>query len=186
MSFVVARRRIVRAAWSFAALAALAPSAGLAHGPSRQKVSESIEIAAPADKVWAVVGNFQDLSWVPGIAKTEGTEGNTPDKAKRHLTLANGGTIDELLTKYDDKSYSLGYRIEQVDVKVLPVNNYSSTITVTPKGDKSLVEWKGAFYRGYPNNDPPPELSDEAAIKAVTGIYQSGLAALKAKLEGGK
>jgi hypothetical protein len=34
------------------------------------------------------------------------------------------------------------------------------------------------------NNDPPPELSDEAAIKAVTDIYKSGLAALKAKAEG--
>ncbi len=51
--------------------------------------------------------------------------------------------------------------------------------------DKSIVEWKGAFYRGYPNNDPPPELSDEAAVKAVTGVYKAGLEALKKKLEGG-
>jgi len=35
------------------------------------------------------------------------------------------------------------------------------------------------------NNDPPPELSDEASVKAVTGIYQAGLQALKAKAEGG-
>ncbi|PWB82153.1 MAG: hypothetical protein C3F11_13005 [Methylocystaceae bacterium] len=183
MSFVVARRGIVLAALS---LAALAPSVGFAHGPSRQKVADKIEIDAPAEKVWAVVGNFQDLNWHPAIATTEGTGGNTPDQAKRHLTLKSGGTIDEILTKYDAKEFSLGYRIEQVDVKVLPVNNYSSTITVTPQGGKSLVEWKGAFYRGYPNNDPPPELSDEAAIKAVTGIYRSGLEALKAKVEGGK
>lgn len=184
MSFVVARRAIVLAALS---LAALAPaSTGFAHGPSRQKVTETIEIAAPAEKVWAVVGNFQDLSWLPAVAKTEGTGDNEPGKATRHITLKNGGEIDELLTKYDAKDFSLAYRIEKVDVKVLPVNNYSSTLTVKPQGDTSVVEWKGAFYRGFPNNDPPPELSDEAALAAVTGLYKSGLAALKEKVESGK
>ncbi|MBU3887681.1 MULTISPECIES: SRPBCC family protein [Methylosinus] len=180
MSFVVARRGFLAAL----SLAALASSAALAHGPSRQKVTETIEIAAPAEKVWAIVGNFQDLSWLPPVAKTEGQGGNTPDKATRHLTLKNGGEIDELLTKYDEKDFSLAYRIEKVDVKILPVNNYSSTITVKPQGDKSVVEWRGAFYRGFPNNDPPPELSDEAALKAVTDLYKAGLASLKAKVEG--
>ena len=52
------------------------PALALAHGPSRQKVTESIEINAPVDKVWAVVGNFQDMSWLPIVAKTEGTGGN--------------------------------------------------------------------------------------------------------------
>ncbi len=72
-----------------------------------------------------------------------------------------------------------------VDVKVLPVNNYSSTIDIVPSDDgkTSTVEWHGAFYRGYPNNDPPPDLNDEAAIKAVSGVYQAGLAALKKKIE---
>jgi hypothetical protein len=71
-------------------------------------------------------------------------------------------------------------------VKVLPVTNYSSTITVTPaEGGKSTVEWRGAFYRGYPNNDPPPELNDEAAVKAVSGVYRAGLDALKTKVESG-
>ena len=52
-------------------------------------------------------------------------------------------------------------------------------------GAKSTVEWKGAFYRGYANNDPPPELSDEAAVKAVAGAYKAGLANLKKTLEAG-
>ena len=82
---------------------------------------------------------------------------------------------------------SYSYRIDTVDVKVLPVNNYSSTITVLPAdGGKSTVEWRGAFYRGYPNNDPPPELNDEAGIKAVTAIYRKGLENLKQKVEAAK
>ncbi len=177
MSFVIARRALVVAA-------VLVPAVALAHGPSRQKVVEKIEIDAPAAKVWSIVGNFQDASWMPGVAKTEGTGGNTPDQAKRKLTLKDGGVIEETLTRHDDKDLTLAYKIDQVDVKVLPVNNYSSTITVKDAGGKSVVEWKGAFYRGFMNNDPPPELSDEAAVKAVTDIYKGGLASLKAKAEG--
>ena len=168
------------------ALAASAiPALALAHGPTRPKVVETIEINAPADKVWAVIGDFQDMSWHPAVQKSEGTGGNTPETATRLLTLGPGATIEEALIKFEpaDKSYS--YRITNVDVKVLPVTNYSSTITVKPAGDKSIVEWRGAFYRGYPNNDPPAELNDEAAIRAVTGVYRLGLEALKKKVEQG-
>lgn len=160
------------------------PALALAHGPSRQKVTETIEINAPVDKVWAAVGNFQDMSWLPVVAKTEGTGGNEVN-ATRKLTLKNGGIVEEQLDAYDAAEHSYSYEITKVDVKVLPVANYSSHITVTGEGDKSTVEWRGAFYRGYMNNDPPPELNDEAAIKAVTGLYKDGLAALKKKVEGG-
>lgn len=176
---------MVRFLASALALAALLPMAAQAHGPTRQKVEETIEINAPADKVWAVVSNFQDMSWHPAFVKTEGEGGNAPD-ATRTLTLENGGQIFEKLTQYDADKMQLRYVITDVDVKLVPVTNYSSRITVTPKGDGSEVTWWGAFYRGFTNNDPPPELSDEAAVKAITGVYTSGLAALKEKLEAGK
>ncbi len=169
-----------------AASAALLPWPAFAHGPSRQKVTEKVDINASSDKVWAVIGNFQDMSWHPAFAKTEGSDGNIPDKAVRKLTLQGGGVLEEMLVKYSAEDRSYGSRMESVDVKVLPVNNYSSQISVSDAGGgKSSVEWRGAFYRGYPNNDPPPELSDEAAIKAVSGLYRAGLDALKKKLEQG-
>ena len=157
-----------------------------AHGPTRQKVRESIEINAPPAKVWAVIGNFQDMSWLPPVSKTEGDKGNEIG-ATRRLTLTPEATVDEELYKYDAGMMTYSYRINAVDVKVLPVTNYSSTITVAPAADGkgSVVEWAGAFYRGFPNNDPPPELSDEAATKAVSGLYRSGLDALKKKVESG-
>jgi hypothetical protein len=170
------------------AIAGLAlPQTGWAHGPSRQKVTETIEIDAPPAKVWAAIADFHDMSWLPGVAKTTGEGGNEPDTAKRQLTLDGGATIDESLYKYDAGEMSYSYRIDNVDVKVLPVNNYSSTIAVLPAdGGKSTVEWRGAFYRGFPNNDPPPELNDEAGIKAVTAIYRKGLENLKKKVEAAK
>lgn len=169
-----------------AAAALVVGAAGVAdaHGPTRQKTEQTIEINAAPDNVWAVVGNFQDMSWLPVVEKTEGTGGN--DKgAKRKLTLQGGGVIDEELNVFDAAKMMYSYRISNVDVKVLPVTNYSSKITVTGEGGKSTVTWDGAFYRGYPNNDPPPELSDEAAKKAVDGVYKAGLENLKKKVEGG-
>ena len=175
---------MLRTTLTVLACVALAPFTAHAHGPTRQKVVQSIEINAPAGKVWAAVGNFQDMSWHPAIAKTEGSGGNAAG-AKRTLTLASGGVIEEALTAFNAEGKSYAYEITAVDVKTLPVSNYSSSIRVTEEGGKSKVEWKGAFYRGFVNNDPPPELSDEAAVTAVTGVYKAGLEALKTKLEAG-
>ena len=64
----------------------------------------------------------------------------------------------------------------------IAVHAASQRAYVTARG-KSLVEWRGAFYRGYPDNDPPPDRNDEAAEKAITGIYKTGLENLKTVVE---
>jgi len=165
---------------ALAGLVALLPAMALAHGPTRQKVTVTAEVAAEPAEVWAAIGNFQDFAWHPAIHSTTGEGGNAID-ATRVLTLgeAGGPTIAEVLYKYDADKMTYSYRITDVKVEVLPVTNYSSHLTVKPReGGGSVVEWRGAFYRGYPNNDPPPELNDEAAIAAVSAVYQAGLDAL--------
>ena len=169
------------------------PEAASAHGPSRKKVEETVTINASPDKVWKVMGNFQDMSWLPGVKSTTGTGGNSTDPknddkelAHRTITLDDGGQIMEGLYRYDAAEHIYSYRIDKVDVKVLPVNDYSSTIKVEPaEGGKSLVTWKGAFYRGFMNNDPPPELDDAASQAAVQKVYKAGLANLKKRVEAG-
>lgn len=156
------------------------PMAAQAHGPTRQKITVTTEVPASPAEVWAVVGNFQDMSWHPAVFASQGDGGNAID-ATRVLTLGSDGgpTIDEILYKFSDEKMSYSYRITEVAVDVLPVTNYSSHLTVKPAADGgSLIEWRGAFYRGYPNNDPPEHLNDAAAIAAVTGVYEAGLAAL--------
>src|SRR2546430_1347151 len=108
------------------------PRVGLAEGPSRQKIAVKLEIDAPPAKVWATIADFHDMRWFPGVAKTTGEGGNEPDVAKRQLTLDGGATIDESLYKYDAGAMSYSYRIDKVDVEVLPVTGYSATITVLP------------------------------------------------------
>lgn len=162
-------------------LACVLPLTAFAHGPTRQKVTESVDIDAPAADVWAMIGDFAKADvWLPMVTETRAVGGNLPG-ATRTLVLDGGAEINELLKKHDDAKMTLSYRIPEKthDVAILPVNNYSSTLSVEENGDGSTVIWKGAFYRGYPNNDPPPELNDEAAVAAVTGIYKAGLEHLK-------
>jgi len=163
----------------------LAPATVSAHGPTRQKITLSTDVAASPDEVWKVIGNFQDMSWHPAVFSTTGEGGNEID-ATRVLTLGEEGgpTISEILYKYSDEKRSYSYRITAVEVSVLPVTNYSSHLTVTPnENGGSHIEWKGAFYRGYPNNDPPEDLNDAAAIAAVSAVYQAGLDALESRFE---
>ncbi|WP_353094086.1 SRPBCC family protein [Methylibium sp.] len=167
--------------WLALAALTLASSVALAHGPTRQKVVEKITIDAPADAVWAQIKDFDALAkWHPAVAESPADKGNT-EGSVRTVKIKGGGSLVESLERYNAEGRSYTYRAK--DGGALPVTNYTSTLTVTGDGAKSTVEWRGAFYRGFPNNDPPPDQNDEAAVKAVTGVYQSGLANLKKLVE---
>ena len=77
--------------------------------PARRS-TETVEINAPADKVWAIIGNFQDMSWHPAVAKLEGSGGNDAN-ATRTLTLKSGGTIEEKLLQNDAAKKTYKYEI---------------------------------------------------------------------------
>ena len=176
MKFPVSRRPVLALA-ALGLAAAVAPLGAQAHGPTRQKVVEKITIEAPADKVWGLIKNYDALDkWHPAAAKSPADKGNAVGSI-RTVELKGGGQLIETLEGYDDAAMKYTYRLK--DGSALPVTNYTSTIQVTADGAKSVVEWRGAFYRGFPNNDPPPDKNDEAAVKAVTGVYTSGLANLK-------
>jgi hypothetical protein len=154
-----------------------------AHGPTRQKLELDVDVAAPPAKVWAVIGNFHDLSWVPAVATVTGPGGNDPNTATRTITLKAGGVLPlEELTDYDASKFAYGTFLPHVDPKTFPVADYSSHLIVTPIGNRnSHIAWRTAFYRGYPNNNPPADMNEAAAVKAVTAFCQPGLDALKAK-----
>jgi carbon monoxide dehydrogenase subunit G len=166
-----------------------------AHGPVRQKADETITINAPAAKVWGIIKDYGDMAWLPAVKST------TVDKANdigsvRVLTLQDGGTITEELKKYDAGKMSYGYKITDMStaktithagkeekVPVLPVDNYTANIDVEAQGDTTVVNWHGAFYRAYTNNEPPAEMNEDAANSAVKAVFTSGLANLKALAE---
>lgn len=164
-----------------------------AHGPVRGKLTATITIDASADKVWDVISNYDDMSWHPGISGVNADKGNSKGSV-RVLTLKGGGTITEELKKHDANKMSYKYKITDMskvktiqhagqdeDIPVLPVENYQATLTVKDKGAKSVVTWVATYYRGYVNNNPPEELNEEAADKAVTAVLTDGLTSLAEK-----
>src|ERR1044072_2663947 len=136
MRVTIGRRAAVAAALAVIGAAGLTATFGpaWAHGPTRQKVRESIEISAPPAKVWAAISNFQDMSWLPIVTKTRGEKGNEIG-ATRTLPLTGGPTVEEELYKYEPDMLSYSYRITKADVKVLPLTNYSPALTVSPGPD---------------------------------------------------
>lgn len=168
----------------FALLAiAMLPLTAAAHGPSPQKVEKSVTIKAEPAKVWALIKDFGNMhKWHPVVASTKLEKKG--DDTYRLVTLKDGGTIYEKLRGADDADMKLKYEIVEGS---LPVADYNSFITVKagPGAGETTVTWVGRFYRVYKLNPPiPAGQDDESAVKAVTGIYDSGLANLKKVAEG--
>lgn len=165
-----------------ASLAASAASPALAHGPSRIKVVQTVDVARTPDQVWALVGDFDSIAkWHPAVASSPADHGNGVG-SKRTLTLRAPGDphFDEELVKYDAAAHSYQYRIEKVDPAVLPVNNYTAWFELSPSDSGgTTIEWRAAFYRGYMLNDPPPELNDEASEAAIKAVLRAGLDNIK-------
>ena len=166
-------------------LFALAAGTAMAHGPTPQKVDQSITIRASPDAVWTMVGPFGGIgTWHPDVASVESTGGDGPGGVRK-VTLKTGGTLVEGLDEWKADGRTYSYRMSDPDLKALPVSSYSATVTVTPEGDGSKVEWMGRFYRGDTGNEPPEALSDAAGREAMNRYFADGLKGLRAKVEGG-
>lgn len=176
--------RALRSLLVILALAGLSPLPAAAHGPTPQKVEERIEIAAPSDKVWAVVKEFANIGeWHPLLEKSEGKGGNAAG-AERAITLKSGGVLSEGLDDYNDKEMYYGYRLAKENVEAFPVSFYSANLAVKPAASGgSEVEWVGRFYRADTGNFPPENRNDAAAIAAMKSFIGEGLKGLKAKVE---
>ena len=154
------------------------------HGPTRIKVTEKIVIEAPAAEVWAVAGAFDSLSnWHPAVVSSPAEQGNQIG-SQRRLTLGGGKIVVEELQSYSDKAMTYTYRIIEGAPEVLPVNSYKSWFKVMALEDaRTEVEWRGAFYRAFMGNNPPPEQNDTASKQAIMAVYRAGLDQLKLLME---
>ena len=148
----------------------------MAHGPARLKTEQTVLLDAPVEEVWQVVGNFLDPSWDPS---TESVEASSAEKgATRKRTLKVGGTVTEELMKLDPAKYAISTRFVEDNIEAVKASNYASHITLKDEGGKTLVSIKGAFYRAFPQNEPPADLNDEASTAAVEAHHQAALDAL--------
>jgi mxaD protein len=163
-------------------VSSFSPSA--AHGPTPQKVQETVMIATSPEIVWNLVGDFAAIgTWHPLVKDIKATGGNVAG-SERTLVLAKGELSDSL-DEYDATKRTYGYRLAKENVEALPVSFYTAIFAVEDAGgSKSHVVWSARFYRGDTGNFPSDEFDDDAAIAAMTEFFRRGLDGLKAKVEG--
>ncbi len=152
-----------------------------AHGPSRQKVSESIEINGTLEEVWKIVSNFKSFNWNKNIKNIKAQGSNVG--SERILNFKSGESVKQKLEKIDKNKYMISWRIIETDNKVLPVNSYSAKVFVKSDDNKTIVQYKSGFYRGFMGNDPPSELNDENSKKKVQAFISENLKGLKEIIE---
>jgi mxaD protein len=140
-------------------------------------VYQTVDVDASPGDTWNAVKNFDNLhGWHPAFESTQLTSGqnNTPG-AMRKLTLKGGGSFDEELLEFDERTRKLRYRI--VGDSPLPIDNYDSTIHVIAAGPgTSLVIWRSSF--------TAKGVSDQEAINLIIGAYRAGLDNLAQMVEG--
>ena len=152
-----------------AALCAVALSLGTV-AASAATLSRSIEVNGAPATVWSAIGAFCAIKdWLPPVGMCI-EDGKTPPT--RTLVTKDGkASFVEKQTARSDKEHSYSYTFVS---SPLPVTNYTSTIKVTAKSDGvSIVTWTGTY--------TPDSGKEKDANDALNGVYESGLAAIKAK-----
>ncbi|HYD68810.1 SRPBCC family protein [Azospirillum sp.] len=159
----------------FAATAALlltaAPAlAAPAKATKSTQVTESVRLSVPVDQVWPSVGPFCGLSdWHPAVEKCE-----LRQDAKgqlRLITVKGGGVIEERLLSASDTQHRITYSILS---SLLPVKDYTATLSATPSGKGTKLVWTARF--------TPNGASEAEAKKVISGIFTSGFDGLKQRL----
>lgn len=121
-----------------------------------------ITIDRTPDDVWAVAGDFAGIGWMPGV------ESVRMDGDDVRVIGLMGMEIHEKLVRRDDATRTIAYTITEGP---FPVVRHEATITVSGDGASSTVTWAVDV--------EPDDLAD-----VMNGVYQQGLEALKAHLEG--
>jgi polyketide cyclase/dehydrase/lipid transport protein len=103
-----------------------------------QTVHDSVELGAPAEKVWALIGQFGGM-WHPLIASIKLTGKGVGQL--RTIETIDGKQIIERLELMDNAERLYRY----TNVSGLGVVDYTGTFQLKPKGSGSSVEWRVEF-----------------------------------------
>jgi len=137
---------------------------------SAAELTRSVDVAATPSAVWAAIGPFCAIQdWLPPVG-TCTEDGKTPPT--RTLVTKDGkATFVEKEVSRNDAQHSYAYSFVSTPI---PVTNYVATIKVEPKGDGTWpVSWHGTY-------KPLPGKTKDAN-EALAGVYEAGLASIKAK-----
>ena len=108
-------------------------------------VHVSKEIPHPIERVWALLGDFGDLSW---LAKGGGMEFAVTTTGEdlgmvRHIDVPGIAKIDERLELLDESARRLGYTIAKNDV--FPFDDYHVVVELSEAGSGTRIDWNARF-----------------------------------------
>lgn len=115
-------------------------------------------IAAPVDKVWALVADFGDTSWMPGGGGNVELVGSGAGMTR--IISAGDQKIFEVLQSVDDATQTLVYTIDEG--VPFPVTGYRSTMVVTGDDTGAELEWSCSF---------EPETDEAQVTQMIEGMY---------------
>lgn len=104
-----------------------------------ETVAVAQRIEAPADAVWAFVGDFGGNVLTKGyVARVEASGSGIGARRTYHLDPSiGGGAVVERLVELDNTERAIGY--DMVDYGPLPWADYRGRITVTPAGPDACI-----------------------------------------------
>lgn len=143
------------------------------------EVYTSSVIDAPADRVWAVIRDFNGLpGWHPAVAESRIEGGAPADQVGcvRAFRMRDGGAIRERLLGLSDYDFSCTYSILE---SPMGVENYVATLKLTPitDGGRCFAEWSAEF---------DCAADRQADLVALIGgnVFQGGFDSLKRRFGG--
>ena len=153
-----------------AALGALACLGVSISAASAATLSRSVDVNGSASAVWALIGPFCAIKdWLPPVGTCTEKKGASPERTL--VTRDGKATFVETQTARSDAEHSYSYNFKS---SPLPVTGYVSTIRVIARGDGvSTVTWSSTY--------TPDSGKEQDAQEALTGIYDAGLATIKAR-----
>ncbi len=140
--------------------------------------NKSVEINAAPSAVWNIVKDFDGLNkWHPAFSKDVITKGgNGQVGSVRAVTLKDGPTFTEEMTAYDDAKMMFSYKIIESS---LPIDKYTSTMTVAANGNGSVLTWLGNYITKAGSGK-----TDADSQGLIDGAYQAGIDNVKKMAEG--
>ncbi|MFL6720831.1 MAG: SRPBCC family protein [Sphingomonas sp.] len=138
---------------------------------SADTISRSADVNASVSEVWSLIGPFCAIKdWLPPVGQCI-ADGKNP--STRILVTKDGkAAFVERQTDRSDAEHSYSYTFLS---SPLPVSKYASTIKVTAKGNgSSTITWSGSYL--------PEHGKEKAANEALSGVYEAGLAEIRAML----
>ncbi len=128
-------------------------------------------LAAPADTVWAILGRFGDIGWLPGPERVETIGAGVGMTRLLHIPGMEA-PVEETLVALDDEGHQFSYRVKRNPF--VPYDNYQATVGVSAAQAGCLVQFRSIFDIDQTAIDAAggQEAAEQAAQTALSGFYR--------------